>query len=144
MTKIDNMNEQIGFAHFFERRLERFDQSMGKFSQETDRIGKKDPLFVRQNKTSRRRIERGKKFVFGNDIRAGEQIQQRRLASVRLTDHCGDRPLMTFAAFTLYCTRFAHGFELALETRNSFLHAAAINFQLCFAWPTRADPTRLS
>src|SRR5260370_24022810 len=25
MTKINNVNEQIGFAHFFERRLERFD-----------------------------------------------------------------------------------------------------------------------
>jgi hypothetical protein len=51
---------------------------------------------------------------------------------------------MPFASFTLYCTRFAHRFELSLETRNSFLHAAAINFQLRFAWSARADPTRLS
>src|SRR5438128_9902958 len=144
MTKIDNMNEQIGFTHFFERRFKRFDQRMGKFSQETDRIGEKYTLFVRQNETSRSRVERGEKFVFGNDIRAGEQIQQGRLASIRIPYHCGDGPLMTFTAFTLYCTCFAHRFELSLQPRNSFLHAAAINSQLCFAWSTRADPTSLS
>src|SRR5882757_4422952 len=144
MTKIDNMNEQIGFAHFFERRLERFDQRVGKFPQESHRVGEKEALFVGQNETASGGIERGKKSVFGNDIRAGEEIQQRGFASVRITNDCGDRPLMALTTLTLYCTCFAHRFELSLEPRNSLLHAAAINFQLCFAGPTCADPAGLS
>src|SRR6266705_3979413 len=42
MTKIDNMDEQIGFAHFFERRLKRFDLCVRKFSQESNGVGEKD------------------------------------------------------------------------------------------------------
>src|SRR5439155_14499005 len=144
MTKIDNMNEQIGFAHFFERGLERLDQRVRKFSQESDRIGEQDPLFVRQNEATRGRIKRRKKFVFGNDIRAGEQVQQRGLASIRIPDHCGDRPLMSFAAFALYCACVAHRFELSLEPCYSLLDALPINFQLSFARSTRAYPTRLA
>src|SRR2546421_4412410 len=90
------------------------------------------------------RIKRRKKFVFGNNIRAREQIRQGGLASIRITNHCGDRPLMSFASFTLDCARFAHCFELSLKPRYSLLDAPAINLQLCFAGPTGADPTGLS
>jgi hypothetical protein len=75
MTQIDNMNEQIGFAYFFERGLERLDQCVGKFSQEPHCIGEKDALFVRQNEAARGRIKRREKFVLSYDICAGEQIQ---------------------------------------------------------------------
>jgi hypothetical protein len=51
---------------------------------------------------------------------------------------------MSFATFALYCARFAHRFELSFEARYSLLHAAAINFQLCFARATRADSPGLS
>src|SRR5438132_1158677 len=115
MTKVDNMNEQIGFAYFFERGLERLDQRVGKFSQEPHCIGEKDALFVRQNKAARGRIKRRKKSIFGNDIRAGEQIQQRGLASIRITNHRGDRPLMSFAPFALDRARLAYRFELSLK-----------------------------
>src|SRR4029453_5968546 len=142
MTKTDNMNEQIGFPHFFERGLERLDQRVGKFSQEPDCIGEKDALFVRQNEAARGRIKCRKKFVPSNDIRASEQVQQRGLTSIRIPNHCGDRPLMSFASFALDSARFAHYFELSLKPRNSFLHAAPINLQLCLARSTRADPTR--
>ena len=59
MTEIDYVDQQIGFVDFFQRRFERFNQSVRQFSQKTDGIGEQNPLFVRQRKAARRRIERG-------------------------------------------------------------------------------------
>src|ERR1700730_19194276 len=107
MTKIDNMNEQIGFADFFERGLELLEQRVGKFSQEPDCIGEKDALFVRQNEAARGRIQRRKKFVLSYEIGASEQIQERGLASIGVADHSGDRPLMSLATCALARARTA-------------------------------------
>src|SRR5438128_8690099 len=51
---------------------------------------------------------------------------------------------MTFAALSLHGARFAHGFELALQTRDTFLHATPIDFQLRFTRAARADPAGLA
>ena len=47
MTKIDNVNEEIGLAHFFQRRFKGFDQCVRKLSQKSHRVGEQHPLFVR-------------------------------------------------------------------------------------------------
>ena len=122
------MNEQIAFADLFERGLKRFDQRVGKLSQEADRVSQKNSLFVRQHQAARSRIQRGEKFVLGYNAGARQQIQQRRFSSVGVSDHSGDRPLMSFATFALYRARFAHRFQLAFQPRDPFLHATAINF----------------
>ena len=74
VTHVRNMDEQIRFAYFFKRRLKGFDQSMGKFSQETHRIGEQDSLFIRQNEATRGRIERGKKLILCHNVGPGEKI----------------------------------------------------------------------
>src|SRR6266487_5882780 len=51
---------------------------------------------------------------------------------------------MTLAPLSLDGARFSDGFEFAFQTRYSFLDAAAIDFQLCFAGTARADSTRLA
>jgi hypothetical protein len=51
---------------------------------------------------------------------------------------------MPFAPLSLNSARFAHRFQLSLESRNPFLHAAAINFQLRFPRAARPDPACLS
>src|SRR5205807_4034796 len=57
--------------------------------------------------------------------------------------HSGDGPLMSFATFALYRARFAHRFRLPLQSRDPFLHAASINFQLRFPRAARPDTARL-
>src|SRR5437660_3900703 len=51
---------------------------------------------------------------------------------------------MTFATLSLHGARFADCFELALESRDPFLNAATIHFQLRFARSARADAAGLS
>ena len=63
VAKVDHVNEQIGLAHFLERGLKRLDQSVRKFAQEADRVGKKNTLLVWQSETARGWIERGEKPV---------------------------------------------------------------------------------
>ena len=63
MTEIDYVNEKVGLAYFFERRLEGFYQSMWQFTQKSDGVGKQNPLLVRKHETARRRIKGREKFV---------------------------------------------------------------------------------
>ncbi len=51
---------------------------------------------------------------------------------------------MSLPTLALYGARLAHGFQLAFESRDPFLHASAINFQLCLTWPARADSAGLA
>ena len=50
-------------------------------------------------------IERGEKFVLRHNVRAGQQIQQRRFARVRVTDDRRHRPLVALAPLALHGAR---------------------------------------
>ena len=134
---------KIGFAYFFQRGLKRFDQRVRKFAQKSDGVGEEHALLVRQSEAARRRIERGEESVFRHDVRARQQIQQCRFPSIGVADNGRDRPLMTLPSLALNVADFAHAFELALQTRDPFLHAPPIDFQLRFAGTARADAARL-
>src|SRR6516162_4524565 len=119
------MNEQIGFADFFQCRLEGFNERMRKLSQKTDRIREQDPLFVRQSKAARCRIECGKKFVLGYHVCSRKQIQQSRFPGVRIADHSSNWPLMALSPLSLNGSRFPYRLQFAFEPRDSFLHTPA-------------------
>src|SRR5690242_21359330 len=116
---------------------------MRKFPQKADGIGEQYPLFVRQNKTARGRIESGEKFILGHHVGTSEQIQKGRFTGVGVTDDRGNRPLMPLPALPLDRTRFANRFELPLQSRDSLLDPAAVDFQLSLAWAASADSTSL-
>src|SRR3954470_22169513 len=139
MTQVDHVNEQIRFAHLFERGFERFDESVRKFSEEPDGVGEQGALVVRQSQTTGGGVERGEKFVLCHYVRAGEQIQERRFTRVGVTDNSRARPLMPFPSLALDRANFANTFELTLEPRDSFLDSTAVDFQLGFARTPRAN-----
>src|SRR5205085_11740907 len=99
--KIDNVNEQVGFAYLLAPRFKRFNQGVWQFSQKSNRVGEQETLFVWQHETARRRIERREQFVFRNKVRARQQIQERRFPRVGVTDNRCDRPLMSLATLSL-------------------------------------------
>ena len=51
---------------------------------------------------------------------------------------------MTLASLSLHRARFADRLQLAFESRDALLHAAAVHFQLGFTRPTRANAAALS
>ena len=101
---------------------------MWEFSQKTNRVGEEDPLFVGQNKAARGGIQCRKKFVLGHNIGARQQIQKRRFTGIRVANHSSNWPLTSFPTFALYRAGLTHSFQLALQSRDPFLHAAPVNF----------------
>jgi hypothetical protein len=51
---------------------------------------------------------------------------------------------MAFSSLSLNGSRFPHRFQLALEARNSFLHAPSVDFQLRFTRAACANATSLT
>ena len=58
MADVDDMEENIRFDRLRERALERGDQVGRQFPDETDRVGKENPLCRRQGNVAHRRVER--------------------------------------------------------------------------------------
>jgi hypothetical protein len=93
----------------------------------------------------RPRRDLGSDYAFLREhARAGEQIEQGRLASVGIADDGGDRPLMPLPALALHRAMFAHFIEVAFQPRNPFLDPPAIDFELRFARPPRPDAAGLA
>jgi hypothetical protein len=137
------VDQQIGFTDFLERRLKRLDQHVRQIAQETDGVREQHPLFVRQGEAAGSRIECGEQPIYRENIRAGEQIEQRGLAGVRVADHRRDWPLMTAPTFALHAADLADAFELAFQLCDSLLHASAVHFELRLARSPGADAARL-
>ena len=116
---------------------------MRKFAQKTDGVGEQKALVVGQRQAPGGRIERREKFVLGDHVRAGQEIEQRRFAGIGVTNHGRHRPLMALAALALHRTNFPHPFEFALQPPDPFLHPPPIDFQLRFARTARADAAAL-
>src|SRR4029077_19518928 len=74
MTQIDDVNQEISLDHFLERGLERLDQGVWQFPQKTNGVGKQESLTIRQRQAARGGIEGGEECVFGDNVRARQQI----------------------------------------------------------------------
>lgn len=64
---IDNMNEDVGLAHFVERRFERIDKMRRELADEADGIGEEEREVV-DDYFAHRCVERCKEFVFGEYV----------------------------------------------------------------------------
>ena len=71
-------------------------------------VGQKDFLRVRNALFARGRVERVKQSVVRLDARAGQGVEQRGLARVRVADNGDHRQLGLFALAALHCTYLTH------------------------------------
>ena len=72
------------------------------------------------------------------------KVEQGRFAGIGIADDGGHWPLMPLPALALHGAMFAHLIKVAFQSRNPFLDAAAIDFELCFARPPRSDAAGLA
>src|SRR2546430_8511197 len=117
---------------------------MRQIAQKSHGVGEQNTLFVGQSKAARGRIESGEKFIDGQDVGSGNQVQQRGFSSVCVTNDSCHWPLMSLTTLSLHAAHFAHAFQLALEPRDPFPYPAAIDLQLGFARSSRPNPSGLS
>ena len=87
---VDDVHQVVGPCRDLERALEALDQTVRQAADEPDGVGEQHRLTAGQREPTRRRVERGEQPVLDEHARAGQLVEQRRLAGVRVADD-GDR-----------------------------------------------------
>ena len=92
---------------------------------------------------SRRRIEGRERLVGDEHVGAGERVQQRRLAHVRVSDQRAEEETFAAARFAAALALLLHLCELRAQVDEPLLDHAAIRFEERLTRTARADATTL-
>ena len=130
MTDVHHVQLQVRLHDFLQRRLERLDQPVRQFANESDRVGEQDVLIGRQTQSPRRGIECGEEFVLSQDLGAGERVEQSGFARVGVADDGGQRPQVALPPGALGATLAAHQHQFLANPVNALLHASSVGFEL--------------
>ena len=91
---VDHVQDQVGVGGLGQRRPERGDEVVRQVADEAHGVGEDDRRRVRHVDLAQRRVERREQLVGGERRGAGQAVEQRRLARVRVADDarpCGRR-----------------------------------------------------
>ena len=143
MAGINDVDEEIGLNNFFQGCFESFHETVWEFADKPDRIGEQHILVGWQPKSSRGWIKSGKQFIFGEDTRAGERIEQGGLSGVGIANDGGQSPMIALPGITLSETLPADDFQVSRNPGDPVLDATTIGFQLRFAFTTAHANTAL-
>ena len=109
------MQDEVGLARLVQRRGERVDDLVGQLADEADGVGQQVRAAV-DAQLARRRVERVEEAVADADLGAGQAVEQRRLAGVRVA---GERDLRQVRALALGAHRRARGASRPSSRRRS-------------------------
>ena len=124
------MQQQVRLHHFLQRRFERLHEPMRQFPDETHRVREQHVLVRRQTQPSRGGIERGEEFVFRQNLRPGERVEQGGFAGVGVAHDGGQRPKVALPPLPLGATLAAHQHQFLANPVNALLHASSVGFEL--------------
>ncbi len=88
---------------------------------------------IRQGDPAHGRIEGREQQVRGQHARAGQAVEQRRLAGVGVADQRHDRIRHAAARLAVQAAGALHVFEVALVADDALVDQAAVDFELAFA-----------
>ncbi len=136
---IDQMEQQVGPAHFLQRALERFDQRVRDLVDEADGIDEHDFIAVRQTKRAGCRVECRKELIFDEDTGARERVHQGGFSGVGVTDerNCSKRRFVALLA--LQRAGALDRFQSLFQMTDALADAPAVDFELRFTRAARAD-----
>ena len=133
MRDIADVENDIGFQHFLQRRAKRRHQLRRQVGDEADRVRQHRLAAMRQTERAQRRIERRKQHVGGLHVGAGQAVEQRRLSGIGVADqrhHAVRHPL---PAGAMQPPRRLDLLDFVLKARDALADQAAIGFDLGFA-----------
>ena len=112
---------------------------MRQAADKSDRIDQHDGAAVRQCERARGRVKRGEQLILSQHARAGQRVEQRALADVRITDDRHRRHALLFAPRPQQAAALFQLRELLLQSRNPPPDMPPVRFKLRLARPARAD-----
>ncbi len=139
------MQDQVGLAHFFQRRAKAFDQFVRKVRNKAHSVGdnRRTPLW--QFDRALGGVQRRKQQVFGKDFRARQTVEQRRFTGVGIAHKSHRRERHTFTGLAMQPAGAAHLFQFGLQPHNLVGDQASVDFDLGFTRTTcRARATALA
>ena len=135
---VDDVQDQVGQPRLLERRAERLDELVGKLADEPDGVGHQ-VVAAAGAQQSRGRVERVEQAVAHADGRAGQRVQQRRLARVRVSGERDRGQLRALSLGAHHRAAGAHVAELALQRRDPVAREPAVGLDLGLTRSTGAD-----
>ena len=130
------MEDDVGDECLLERRSEALDELGRQTPDEPDRVCHEIALAV-VLEPARRRIERLEQSVVDRDLRAGERIQQRRLADVGVAGEGDSRCLGARALLAACRSLGSESAQSLLEERDAAACDPAVGLQLRLPGPAR-------
>ena len=137
-ARVDDVHDDVGVADLFERRAEGLDELVRQVAHEADGVGQRVHAAVGGLGAADGGIERREQRVLDEHARAGEPVEQARLAGVRVA---GDRDRGDRVALALGPLRVARGREVAdltAQQRHPRADAAAVELDLGLTGSARA------
>src|SRR5215470_3052240 len=133
MRDIAHMQDHISSNNLLERGAEGGDQRGRQIGDESDGVGQNDFRAMRQIERAHGGVKGREQHVGGEHARAGEAIEQRRLASIGVADQRSDRIWHALAAVAMKLARAFDLLELILDAGDALLDQPAIGFELTLA-----------
>lgn len=144
LAGVQDVNEEIGEQGFFESGLESLHEAMGETAHEADGIGQEQGLSVRKSEPSCGGVESGEKFILGQDIAAGQAVEEGRFPGVGVTDDGGMREGKPFAFFAPGTPLTAQRSEIAFEPVDALASEAPVDLELFLALAAPSDAAALA
>jgi hypothetical protein len=141
---IDDMEEQVGIAQFFQCRTKGTEEVFGKVANKSDCIGDDDFLIMWEAQAPAGGVEGFKDAIVSGHLALGQRIQQGRLASVGIPDNRDDGYRVPDASRSTLVLVARKDHQLSLQVADAISDSAAVSFQLRFPRASRADPASQS
>ena len=135
---VDDVEDQVGDERLLERRGEALHELGRQPPDEADRVGHEVALAV-VLEAARRRVERLEETVLDRHLGAGERVQQRRLADVRVPGERDRRHLRALALLAPHAALGPERLEPGPQLRDAAPGHAAVALELGLARAARAD-----
>ena len=135
---VDDVQDQVGEPRLLQRGGERVHELMRELADEADGVGHQERAAV-QAQRARRRVQRVEQAVADADLGAGQRVEQRRLAGVRVAGERDVGQVRALALGALGRARGLHLLQAALEDRDPVAREAAVGLDLGLARAARAD-----
>ncbi len=136
---VDHMEQEGRFGDLFQSRSKSFDEGGRQVANEADRVAEQDSAIGRQNELTDGRIQCGEHLGVGQNISMGKPVEQRRFTRVGVTDQPDGSQRYSEALLSLNSPACADSIEMAFQSADPAIDAAAIGFKLRFAGPSGSD-----
>lgn len=131
---VDDVDQEVGHDGFLERGFERLHEAVREAADETDGVGDEELVITGEVKLAGGGVEGGEEFVFGEDVGAGERVEEGGFAGVGVADDGGGGDGDAESAAALNAALLDDLDEFGFEAGDAVAHYAAILFELGFAF----------